>query len=323
MAGDWIKMRTDLYDDPRVIRISSLTCPKSVTEESHRYGIVGRLYALWTLADKHSVDGNLRFITPANLDDMTKLPGFASAMAEVEWLEITTQGIRIPNFREHNGQSAKKRAQAFVRQQRKRDGLSNSVTLPSRSERDKNVTKALPEKRIEKNREDYQIPTKTPPLPPLLSPEQFLAEWNAAVPFSQARDLRNGRLKHFQARCRDATWLAAYPQALARIRGSAFLRGENDRGWKANIDWFLKPDTVSRILEGAYDGNASNGNGRPSRPGRDLGPNYRAIPEPGKYDRLSARIIRAGETLSSPPTDAPPSSRSGEGHPLDRPEPSG
>jgi len=36
------------------------------------------------------------------------------------------------------------------------------------------------------------------------------------------------------------------------IPDSPFLLGENDRGWRADIDWFLRPDSVTRILEGKY-----------------------------------------------------------------------
>jgi hypothetical protein len=28
--------------------------------------------------------------------------------------------------------------------------------------------------------------------------------------------------------------------------------GVNDRGWKADIDWFLKPESVMKIIEGKY-----------------------------------------------------------------------
>lgn len=41
---------------------------------------------------------------------------------------------------------------------------------------------------------------------------------------------------------------------MERIRGSPFLSGQNDRGWCATLEWFLRPDIVFRILEGQYDG---------------------------------------------------------------------
>lgn len=31
-----------------------------------------------------------------------------------------------------------------------------------------------------------------------------------------------------------------------------FLRGENERGWKADLDWLLKPENVEKVLDGKY-----------------------------------------------------------------------
>lgn len=37
------------------------------------------------------------------------------------------------------------------------------------------------------------------------------------------------------------------------IRGSPFLRGENGRGWRADIDWAVKPVNLAKVLEGKYE----------------------------------------------------------------------
>ena len=55
------------------------------------------------------------------------------------------------------------------------------------------------------------------------------------------------------------------PAALDRVRSSSFCRGQNDRGWRADLDWFLRPDTVTKLLEGKYEDR--NGNGKPSSNG--------------------------------------------------------
>lgn len=39
----------------------------------------------------------------------------------------------------------------------------------------------------------------------------------------------------------------------ARISKSRFCNGAGERGWRANIDWAMRPDVMARILEGAYD----------------------------------------------------------------------
>ena len=48
---------------------------------------------------------------------------------------------------------------------------------------------------------------------------------------------------------------------IQRIAESPFCNGENDRGWVADIDFFLKPDTHVKVLEGKYDSNKTKKSG--------------------------------------------------------------
>ena len=114
MAGDWIKMRMDLAEDPAVYRISALT-------KLDRLSVVGRLYAFWAWADKHAVDGCVDGATSTVVDDVVRLDGFSSAMVSVRWLEVGEDYIAIPNHDRHNGESAKERCLKNQRQSRWRD----------------------------------------------------------------------------------------------------------------------------------------------------------------------------------------------------------
>ncbi len=38
------------------------------------------------------------------------------------------------------------------------------------------------------------------------------------------------------------------------LKRSTFCNGDNDRGWKADFDFFIKPDTHLKALEGKYNG---------------------------------------------------------------------
>jgi hypothetical protein len=44
-----------------------------------------------------------------------------------------------------------------------------------------------------------------------------------------------------------------WPDVVKRIAASSFCRGTNDRGWIADPEWLLKPDTATKVLEGKYD----------------------------------------------------------------------
>lgn len=125
MAGDWIKMRVDLMDDPSVVAIAV----RLEMDEDH---VVGKLHRLWSWADRHTIDGATSGVNDTWVDRFVAKKGFAAAMADVGWLVIGTDGIRFPGFEKHNGESAKKRADAQQRQRVSRQGRHTSVTKMSR-----------------------------------------------------------------------------------------------------------------------------------------------------------------------------------------------
>lgn len=113
MAGDWIKMRTDLWDDPRVVRMAASLA-------TSRTNIIGGLYRIWSLADAYTEDGHLQGYDAEILDSALDLPGFSAALVKVGWLAISDDNLTIPRFEEHNGTSAKRRAMERNRKQRVR-----------------------------------------------------------------------------------------------------------------------------------------------------------------------------------------------------------
>jgi hypothetical protein len=135
MAGDWIKMRTDLFTHPKVVRITSAL-------KADRFRTVGGLMSVWCLFDAHSTDGHLEGYDCATVDEMIGWHGFADAMKAVGWLDETPEGLVLPEFETHNGQSAKRRAQ---------DADRKRADRASASEADKNGTRGE-ERRGEKEK---------------------------------------------------------------------------------------------------------------------------------------------------------------------------
>lgn len=141
MAGDWIKMRCGIADEPEVIGVASLT---GLDEDT----VVGKLHRLWCWADQKCSDGNAAGVTERWVDRYVNCEGFASALMEVGWLEIHSKGIRIPKFDRHMGQSAKRRALTSnrVADYRKKKGskrnagsVNNGVTREEKSREEKRV----------------------------------------------------------------------------------------------------------------------------------------------------------------------------------------
>lgn len=103
MAGDWIKMRGNLWDDPRVAKLCDIT-------DQGEAAVIGGLYWLWSTADQHTEDGVMPGLTLRAIDRKTGVPGLADALIEIGWIADHPGGVCIINFEEHNGASAKRRS---------------------------------------------------------------------------------------------------------------------------------------------------------------------------------------------------------------------
>lgn len=65
------------------------------------------------------------------------------------------------------------------------------------------------------------------------------------------RQLSKERKKSIAARIKENPNPEYWQEVVFRISGSAFCCGSS--GWRASFDWFLKPDTHIKVLEGKYD----------------------------------------------------------------------
>jgi hypothetical protein len=118
MAGDWIKMRTDLYRDPKVCVIADLLMDEkgelsryvnqnkqrdmAVTRNVMRNVTVGALVSVWGVLRHRGkrVESDLA-VNGCNvsiIDDLADLPGFGEAMATVGWVVEVDAGIVLPRF---------------------------------------------------------------------------------------------------------------------------------------------------------------------------------------------------------------------------------
>ena len=176
MAGDWIKMRGNLWDDPRVSALVDAT-------DSSEAAVVGGLYWLWATADQHTEDGTMPGLTVRQIDRKTGLPGFGQALVSIGWLADHPEGVRIVNFEEHNGASAKKRCQTAKRVA-KHESTNAPLTQAALAKEQEAVRDALAREELEKEKEkkkkeEGEAPRKraTPPARPDDVAEQVWADW--------------------------------------------------------------------------------------------------------------------------------------------------
>lgn len=148
MAGDWIKMRSNLRDDPDVILLAGRI-------ETDEFSIVGKLHAVWVWLDQHSEDGTNVRITSAYLDRLTACPGFADAMRTVGWLDGRDGALIFPRFDRHNGDSAKTRATEAKRKAKYRETPKTPPELDGT-----NVPEVVPENTGQEKRRVEKIDKK-------------------------------------------------------------------------------------------------------------------------------------------------------------------
>lgn len=128
MAGEWLKFEKATPDKPEVFAIASAL---NLDPDA----VVGKLIRVWSWFDTHTIDGNGRGVTSPLLDRISGVTGFVSAMQAVDWIEVTVDGVRLPNFDRHTGETAKGRAMTAKRVAKHKEkgnakGNAAAVTSP-------------------------------------------------------------------------------------------------------------------------------------------------------------------------------------------------
>lgn len=88
-----------------------------------------------------------------------------------------------------------------------------------------------------------------------LTPAEILEGWNELAQqcgLPKAGKLTGGRLRQAQARLREYPELESWKRAFRHIHDTPFLRGENERGWRADLDFLLQAKSFTKLTEGSY-----------------------------------------------------------------------
>jgi hypothetical protein len=122
---------------------------------------LGALVTLWSFADQHAdADGVLLGYTSDDLDSMVGVPGFCMALPS-DWIDISGEWVKLPEYQEHNGTTAKTRAQATKRKRTER----NVTNVPNVSRNDRDISVTREEKRREEKKEQKTAPKVADLLP--------------------------------------------------------------------------------------------------------------------------------------------------------------
>lgn len=243
----WIPLPTTLANAAELAAIAE-------GSQCDRDAALGRLVRFWSWADAATTDGDLPGMTVKRLAELLgTAERFFHALVAIGWLEVHQWGLRIPAWSERFSAVAKARAGEA---QRKR--LQRAKPQPATDDAVKHPGDDAAES---------EAATQPPPAQPLLAlppvdPEAALAPaierltraWNALRVVPPIRKWTEARRDNLRVRLRDPAWLDQALDVVAMIPRTPFLCGCNNRGWRATIDWLLRRDSVTRALEGAYDG---------------------------------------------------------------------
>lgn len=137
MSGAWIKVRTVLPTDGR-LRIASRKCHASTVT------CFGALVTLWCLADQHANEnGELVGYTVDDVDALIGLPGFCNSLP-ADWIDLSGEFVKLPDYQQHNGSTGKSRSQATKRKTLSRSNRDKSVTREEKKREEKNKNPIVP-----------------------------------------------------------------------------------------------------------------------------------------------------------------------------------
>lgn len=250
--------------------------------------VVGVLESLWMFACRNAPEGDVGRWSNEDIAAAMEWDGDAdeliAALVNERWLDESEEHRLVihdwadhaPNWLKNNlkshgkeianngaMQAAKQVAKQPAKQSAEQDAkqaasslLLSSHTLPTHiiaSEihiRADNGTGACGDKTVEQNKPETGI-----------NPGDFQVAWNRVVGVTPIHRMTGKRVKALRVRSRDPDFVARWQEGIQRIAASDFCCGGGSTGWLASVEWFLRPDTLTAILEGKYDNRA---NGKPS-----------------------------------------------------------
>lgn len=250
----WIKMRTSLMDDPRVMIVAHKCNALTVT-------VVGALHALWSLADRFAnEDGVLAGYTPLVINNRVGVPNFCESLPS-DWIDLSHEWVKLPEYQAHNGTTAKTRAEstkrvALSRSRNKRDKC-NATTVTE------TVTPTVtPSYSYSNSSSRSDLKEKEKAEVPLPSPGSFLAPivegctWFRATPdeLTLARE-------HYQLQGFPLEWFTR-----AIIEVDCWLGGNTDAGMSARS----APSHVHKLHTSWVLKRARDGADLKSKPGKPV-----------------------------------------------------
>lgn len=273
--SDWIPSQVGVRDHPKTKRAARLL---GVRQSE----LVGCLHFLWYWALEYAPDGDVEDFEAEDLADAADWPGdpelFVDALLNcgpkdsAGFLERLDGRLVIHDWEENQGSQFRGRVMAANRKRRAREQVQ--VATP---ERDESVTEqdmvtphrddVTPDRDLARakdrptDRTDKTGPDRTDPRAGAREEvASLVGDFHRLCPsLPKVQQLTEPRRKRLSRALGDLG-RDGLRDFFQRVEASDLLSGRKT-DWRADIDWILKPEHLTKILEGSYD----NRNGPPGK----------------------------------------------------------
>ena len=89
--------------------------------------------------------------------------------------------------------------------------------------------------------------------------------------FQRCTSLSEKRKAAIRARMSSGKTVEDFEKLFRKAEASSFLKGANNRNWRATFDWLICDSNMAKVLDGNYDDTKPRGNGRESRQPEEWG----------------------------------------------------
>lgn len=239
----WFRFYVEALEDPKVQRLA----PKVFK------GWVNLLCLAKRCDGELPAVADIAFALRASEAEMRRL---IETLTEGGLLDETETGLRPHNWntRQYKSDVSTERVKRFRDRSLKRDAADPKIppeTLPA----------TPPESDSDSDSESKNPAPNGAPMPDFLDArpkdidvQKAFHNYNIAAEefgLARAEKLTEDRRKRLRARLGEHG-LKGWNRALEAIGDAPFLRGENERGWRASLDFLLQPANLNKVLEGTY-----------------------------------------------------------------------
>lgn len=244
--------------------------------------MTGMMILFWLWALDNAPTGDVTRISNGTIARAAQWTGdpeqFVKALKEQQLLDETPDGIEIHDWYEYAGKLVESRKADADRKRREREAKKkqpdrNDAECPQDVGRTSaatlhNTTLPKSTEEIEPSEGDDPPQPEEPEKPAAPVPYEKIRELfnTTCLSFSKVVGINGKRKVSVGARWSEHPDLGFWAAYFGRVESSPFLKGKNERGWKATFDWIMQPANMDKVLEGKYDkGGDDRGTGTDQR----------------------------------------------------------